>query len=102
MKFSVLVKQKNFENQYKELFECNLGAFPIRYLGITIHYRRLPNNDWLKVKERFEKHLSSWKGKDLSTGGNLTPISSILSSLPMYMMSFFEIPQGVCKKLDYF
>ena len=29
-------------------------------------------------------------------------INSVLSSLPMYMMSFFEIPKGLRKKLDYF
>jgi hypothetical protein len=29
-------------------------------------------------------------------------INSVLSSLPMYMMSFFSIPKGVIKKLDYF
>jgi len=32
----------------------------------------------------------------------LTLINSVLSSLPMYMMSFFEIPKEVRKKLDYF
>ena len=81
---------------------CNPGSFPIRYLGIPIHYRKLSNSDWLKIQERFEKHLSSWKGKHLSTGGRLTLINSVLSRLPMYMMSFFQIPKGVCKKLDYF
>jgi len=54
------------------------------------------------IEERFEKRLSSWKGKHLSIGGRLTLINSVLSSLPMYMMSFFEIPKGVLKKLDYF
>ena len=88
--------------QYTELFGCNQGAFPIRYLGIPIHYRRLSNADWKRVEERFEKRLSSWKGKHLSTGGRLTLINSVLSSLPMYMMSFFAIPKGVLKKLDYF
>ena len=29
-------------------------------------------------------------------------INSVLSSLPMYMMSFFEIPKRVRKKLNYF
>lgn len=29
-------------------------------------------------------------------------INSVLSSLPMFMMSFFRIPKGVLKKLDYY
>jgi hypothetical protein len=29
-------------------------------------------------------------------------IKSVLSSLPMYMTSFFSLPKGVLKKLDYF
>ena len=93
---------KEFEDQYMRLFGCNTGAFPMRYFGIPIHYKKLSNADWLKVQERFEKHLSSLKGKNLSTGGRLTLINYVLSSLPMYMMSFFEIPKGVLKKLDYF
>ena len=32
----------------------------------------------------------------------MTLINLVLSSLPMYMMSFFEISKGVRKKLDYF
>src|SRR5438128_10708500 len=54
------------------------------------------------IEECFEKRLSSWKGKHLSIGGRLTLINSVLSSLPMYMMSFFSLPKGVLKKLDYF
>ena len=38
----------------------------------------------------------------LSVGGRLVLINSVLSSLPMFMMSFFEIPRGILKKLDYF
>jgi hypothetical protein len=35
-------------------------------------------------------------------GGRLVLINSGLSSLPMFMMSFFRIPKGVLKKLDYY
>ena len=93
---------KNYESLYMELFGCKPGSFPIRYLGIPIHYRKLSNRDWMKIQERIEKCLSSWKGKKISIGGHLTLINSVLSSLPIYMMSFFKIPKGVCKKLDYF
>jgi hypothetical protein len=87
---------------YTELFGCKAGNFPINYLGIPIHFKKLRNRDWARVGERFEKRLSSWKGKHLSIGGRLTLINSVLSSLPMYMMSFFSIPKGVIKTLDYF
>jgi hypothetical protein len=47
---------------YAELFGYGQGKFPIRYLGISIHYRRLAIAEWKLVKERLQKHLSSWKG----------------------------------------
>jgi hypothetical protein len=89
-------------DQYTKLFGCNPGALPMKFLGIPIHYRTLSNASWKRAEERFEKRLSSRKGKHLSIGGRLMLINSVLSSLPMYMMSFFAIPRGVLKKLDYF
>jgi len=44
---------------YTELFGCNAGNFPINYLGIPVHYKKLRNCDWKKVEERLEKRLSS-------------------------------------------
>jgi hypothetical protein len=89
-------------DQYVEMLGCRIGKFPLTYLGIPIYYRKLSNVDWKRVEERFGKRLNSWKGKHLSIGGKLTLINSVLSSLSLYMMSFFAIPRGVLKKLDYF
>ena len=38
----------------------------------------------------------------LSVGGRLVLINSFLSSLPIFIMSFFKIPRGGLKMLDYF
>ncbi len=46
--------------------------------------------------------MSSWKGKHLSVGGRLVLINSVLSSLAMFMLSFFEVPKGILEKLDYY
>ena len=32
--------------EYTELFGCQQGQFPMSYLGIPIHYRRLTNAEW--------------------------------------------------------
>jgi hypothetical protein len=93
---------KEMEHYYTALFGCNIGNYPFRYLGIPMHHRQLLNSEWRKVEERFEQKLSCWKAKYLSYGGRLVLLNSVLSSLPMFMMSFFEIPKGVLKKLDYF
>jgi len=95
-------KAKEEENLYTQLFGCELGSYPCQYLGLPKHYKKLNNTDWKNIEERFEKKLSCWKGKMLSVGGRLVLINSILSNLPMFMLSFFEIPKGVLKKLEYF
>jgi hypothetical protein len=95
-------KAKKVEDQYRDLFGCEAGAFPFRYLGIPIHYRKLKNGEWKPVEDRFEKKLSCWIGKLLSYGDRLVLINVVLTSLPMFMLSFLEIPKGVSKRLDFF
>jgi hypothetical protein len=46
---------------YADLFGCGQDEFSIRYLGISIHYRRLMLAEWKLIKERLQKRLSSWK-----------------------------------------
>ena len=51
---------------------------------------------WLQGK------LGCWRGKLLSYGDRLVLINSVLTSLPMFMLSFLEIPVGVRKRLDFY
>jgi hypothetical protein len=56
-----------------------------------MHYKRLRNSHWKMTEEKFEKKLSSWKGKLMFVGGRLVLINSILTSLTIFMLSFFEV-----------
>ena len=67
-----------------------------------MHFRRLINTNWKEVEERFQKKLCAWKGKMLPVRGRLVLINSVLSNLSMYMLSFFKVPRGVLKKLDFY
>jgi len=93
---------KEHMEQYSQIFGRGMGNLPFRYLGIPMNHKRLNNKDWKMVEDRFQKKLSSWKGKLLSYGGRLVLINSVLSSLAMFMMSFFEVPKGILKKLDFY
>ncbi|WVZ92700.1 hypothetical protein U9M48_038746 [Paspalum notatum var. saurae] len=70
---------KEWESQYSNLFGCK---------------KAINNKDWKTIEERIERKLSNWKGKMLSFGERLVLLNSVLSSLPMFMLSFFEIPRG--------
>jgi hypothetical protein len=93
---------KDDEQQYRHIFGCEAGSLPFRYLGIPIHFKTLRNSDWYPVETRFEGKLGCWKGKLLSYGDRLVLINSVLTSLPMFMLSFLQIPKGVLKRLDYY
>jgi hypothetical protein len=82
---------------YAYLFGCGQGQFPIRYLGILVHYQRLTIAEWKLVEERLLKNLSSWKDKLLSLGGRLILINLVLTNMVLYMISFFLLPKGVLK-----
>ena len=88
------------EEEYRQLFGCEIGSLPFKYLGIPIHHKKLKNGEWKPVEDCFEKKLSSWIGKLLSYGDRLILINSVLTSLPMFMLSFLEVPIGVRKRMD--
>ena len=46
--------------------------------------------------------FSQLEGKTLVLWGRLILINSVLSSMVLYMLSFFHLPKGVLHRLDYF
>ena len=54
---------------------------------------------WEPMISKFVAKLSKWNQKNLSMGGRVTLIKSVLNALPIYLLSFFKIPQRVVDKL---
>jgi hypothetical protein len=50
-------KAKEAENAYRQIFGCEVGALPFKYLEILIHYGKLLNKEWKLVEDNFE---GSW------------------------------------------
>jgi hypothetical protein len=77
------------ENEYKQIFGCESGTLPFMYLGILIHFHKLKNGEWKPVEDRFEVKLGSWISKLFSYGDRLILINLVLTSLWMFLLSFF-------------
>ncbi|KAK2360432.1 hypothetical protein QL285_085698 [Trifolium repens] len=73
---------------------CRVGKVPLLYLGMPIGgvSRRL--GFWEPVLTRIRNRLSGWNSRFLSFGGRLVLIKSVLTSLPVYALSFFKAPAG--------
>ena len=87
-------------SNYAKLFNCQVGAFPIKYLGVPVSTSRLHVKDWVQLEERNEKKLATWKGKSLSIAGRATLISSSLSNSFIYHMSMYLLPKTTTDILD--
>ena len=57
---------------------CDVGSFPLNYLGMPIGGTMTRRNSWMPLVERFTKKLSTWKASCLSMGGRLTLCKSHL------------------------
>ena len=89
----------NVEELASEL-DCEVGSLPTSYLGLPLGAKHKALGVWDLVEERFRKRLASWKIQYISKGGRLMFIRSILSSLPIYYLSLFQMPQKVCARLE--
>jgi hypothetical protein len=57
-----------------------------------MHFKKLKNSDCKIIEDKFEKKLSSWKGKLMLVGARLVLINYVLTSLAMFMLSFLKFP----------
>ncbi|CAJ2638568.1 unnamed protein product [Trifolium pratense] len=79
---------------------CKVGKIPFLYLGLQIggDPRRL--SFWEPMLIRIKNRLSGWKSRFLSFGGRLVLLKSVLTSLPVYTLSFFKAPSGTISSIE--
>ena len=86
--------------KYSEMFNCDIGSFPIKYLGVPVSYTGLKSCDWMFVDDKFVSHGESWISETLSSGGRLIKVNAVLSHIPSYYMSMFLINKSTLEKWD--
>jgi hypothetical protein len=72
----------------------------MKYLGVPIDEKRIRNIDWKPAENKMESKLGCWQGKWLAMGGKVSLINSSLSSIPLYMLSFYRPPKGPKERMD--
>ena len=79
---------------------CEVGVWPINYLGLPLGGNPRSRNFWEPVISKVTKRLDGWKRTFLSKGERLTLIEAVLPAIPTYDLSLFQLPSGVSNELE--
>ena len=88
-------------NEASTVLNCKIGHIPFFYLGLQIGGDSKKLNFWKPLFERVNSRLSGWKSRNLFMGGRLVLLKYVLSSLPVYFLSFFKAPASIITFLEF-
>ncbi|XP_058775212.1 uncharacterized protein LOC131649467 [Vicia villosa] len=78
---------------------CKKGSFPFKFLGIWVGERANKTKVWKDVVTNIKSRLSKWKGRNISIGGRVTLIGSVLNAIPIFTLSFYKAPSMIIKEI---
>lgn len=86
--------------QVARLLNCSLGSFPFKYLGLPISPGVLHAKDFALAVAKVGNRVLPWRGRYNTNAGKVSLINSCLSSLPMFLMGFYLLTDGVHAGFD--
>ncbi|XP_028090980.1 uncharacterized protein LOC114291133 [Camellia sinensis] len=87
-------------HDFASLFNCKTQRLPLNYLGLPLGASPRRKKTWKPIIDKFKMRLVGWKRRFLSFAGRLTLVKAVLSSLPVYFLSLFKLPEGIAKEID--
>ncbi|XP_071712759.1 uncharacterized protein [Rutidosis leptorrhynchoides] len=87
---------------FAEVIGCDVGSFPLEYLGIPIDFACGRVAMWDPIIQNFKRKLAGWKGRCLSFGGRLFMVKAVLLCLPLLFAALYKAPSKVIIQLEGF
>jgi hypothetical protein len=82
------------------ILSCKIGKTHFMCLGHPIDGDARRLSFWDPMFDRLKSRLYEWKNRNLSYGGHLILLKSVMSSLPVYAFSFFRTPSGIISSIE--
>lgn len=79
------------------------SLFPCRYLGLPLHYRKLPRASIQPLVQHVANRLPGWKRRYFTYPGREVLIKSVLSAIPVFFfLTVFRLPIWAIHRLERF
>ena len=101
---TTLFFSKNTGEQAQEAIKVVLNVPTIqhyeKYLRLPPFAGRNKKACFTQIKERIGARMQGWKEKLLSQAGKEVMIKAAVQSIPVYSISVFKLPMGLCKDIE--
>jgi len=87
-------------NEAASILNCKVGKILFVYLGLPIGRDPQRLSFWDPVLHTIKSRLSRWQSCFLSFGDRLILLKYVLTSLPVYALSFFKAPSGIISSIE--
>lgn len=81
-------------------FTGQQGTFPLSYLGLPLTLGRIKLVHLQPILDKTKTRMSGWQGKLLTSGGRRELVRSVLSSMPIYLLTALKVPKQFTKEFD--
>lgn len=91
---------KEKRDMVKEMMEIQKEGGSGKYLGLPEHFGRRKRDLFTSIVDRIRQRAATRSTRFLSKAGKLTMLKSVLTPIPVYSMSCFELPASLCKRIQ--
>jgi len=83
----------------KTILSVQSEVWQASYLGMPSWVGKSPSNTFNFLPERMWKVVRGWSDRPLSRAGKEVMLKSVIQAIPVYVMSCFRLPTGICDKM---
>jgi len=100
LKLTGIKVERNSLEVYARTLNYGVMHIHFKYLGLQVGGNSRRMQFWEPIMDKVKARLSAWRGKCLSLAGRVCLIRSVLTSIPLFYLSFFIAPISVCHKIS--
>jgi hypothetical protein len=82
------------------LQDRHVAQFPWMYLGLPLHYKRLPRYMIMSLVQKIGNGLPGWKRNMFTYPGRELLVKTVLSAMPTYFFTAYKLPRWAKKEID--
>ena len=91
---------REIKEAIRELTQFSFGAFPFKYLGISLSTKRLYIAECKHIADKMTSRIRGWQAKNLLYAAKLQLINSVMMGVSYYWCQMFILPKRVIKCIN--